>query len=148
VTHRQCRHTWVQTLIRTQDSVVQTLSTDCSCTPCRCCCRGGHGAPIGGDDEGAHGCAVGGELSGVSGLTKPKLSSTGVEKRLRNGSETARGTAEYRPRSRPALLLEVIDHRGESHCRRTRHRGGRALPVAWCPHGRFPQRSILKTRSL
>ena len=75
---------------------------------------------------------------------KPKFSSIWVEKRLRNGSETARETAEFRPRSRPARLLEVINDRGESHCHRTRHRGGRALPVPGCPQGRFPRRSTLK----
>jgi hypothetical protein len=63
----------------------------------------------------------------------------------RNGSETARETAVYRPRSRPALLLEVINDRGELHCHRTRHRGGRALPVPGCPQGRFPRRSTLKS---
>jgi hypothetical protein len=65
--------------------------------------------------------------------------------RLRNGAETAdRETADFRPRSRPALLLEVINDRGELHCHRIRHRGGRALPVPGCPQGRFPRRSTLK----
>ena len=41
----------------------------------------------------------------------------------KNGSETAGETADFRPRSRPALLQEVINDRGELHCRRTMHRG-------------------------
>jgi hypothetical protein len=104
-------------------------------TPGACRYRGRRGAPMGGGDGGTHGCAVGGELSAVSGPQKPKFSSIWVEERLRNGSETAGGTAEYRPKSRPALLLEVINDRGESCCHRTRHRGGRALPVPGCPCG-------------
>ena len=113
-------------------------------TPCACRCRGERGAPMGGGDGGTHGCAVGGGLSSVSGPQKTKFSSIWVEERLRNGSETAGETAEFRSRSRPAILLEVIDDRGESHCHRTRHRGGRALPVPGCPQGRFPRRSTLK----
>jgi hypothetical protein len=97
----------------------------------------------GGGDGGTHGCTVGGELSAVSGSQKPKFSSIWVEERLRNGSETARETAEFRPRSRPARLLEVINDRGESHCHRNRHRGGRALPVPGCPQGHLPRRSTL-----
>ena len=109
-----------------------------------CCgCRGGRDTPMGGGDGGTNGCVVGGWALGVSGPQKPKFSSIWVEKRLRNGSETARETAEFRPRSRPALLLEVINDRGELHCHRTRHRGGRALPVPGCPQGRFPRRSTL-----
>jgi hypothetical protein len=111
---------------------------------CRCRCHGERGGPMGGGDAGTNGCAVGGEALGVSGSQKPKFSSIWVEKRTRNGSRTARETAEYRPRSRPALLLEVINDRGESHCHRTRHRGGRALPVPGCPQGRFPRRSTFK----
>ena len=114
-------------------------------TPCPCRCRGGRGAPMGGGDGGTHGCAVGCGLSSVSGPQKPKFSSIWVEKRLRNGSETAGETAEFRSRSRPAILPEVINDRGESHCHRTRHRGGRALPVPGCPQGRFPRRSTLTT---
>ena len=107
-----------------------------------CCgCRGGRDTLMGGGDGGTNGCVVGGEALGVSGPQKPKFSSIWVEKRLRNGKETARGTADFRPRSRPALLLEVINDRGESHCHRTRHRGGPALPVPGCPQGRFPRRS-------
>ena len=78
---------------------------------------------------------------------KPKFSSIWVEKRLRNGSETARETAEFRPRSRPALLLEVINDRGELHCHRTRHRGGRALPMSGCPEGRFTSRVDFEIRA-
>ena len=111
---------------------------------CPCRCRVGRGVPMGEGGGGTHGCAVGGGASGVSGPQKPKFSSIWVEKRLRNGSETAGETAEFRPRSRPALLLDVINDRGESHCHRTRHRGGRALPVPGCPQGRFPRRSTLK----
>ena len=69
-----------------------------------------------------------------------------IEKRLRNGSGTSRETAEFRPSPRPALLLEVVNDRGESHFHRTRHQGGRALPVLGCPKGRrFPRHSILKS---
>jgi hypothetical protein len=42
----------------------------------------------------------------------------------------------------------VINDRGESHCHRTRHRGGRALLVLGCPQGRFPRRSTLKVQNL
>ena len=115
---------------------------------CCCGCRGGRDTPMGGGDGGTNGCVVGGWALGVSGPQKPKFSSIWVEKRLRNGPETARETAEYRPRSRPALLLEVINDRGELHCHRTRHRGGRALPVPGCPQGRFPRRSTLKHYNL
>ena len=112
---------------------------------CRCRFRGGSDGPMGGGDGGTNGCAVGGEALGVSGPQKPNFSSIWMEKRLRNGSGTARGTArgtaEYRPRSRLALLPKVMNDRGESHCHRTRHRGGRALPVLGCPQGRFPRRS-------
>ena len=81
-----------------------------------CCrCRGGRDTPMGGGDGGTNGCIVGGEALGVSGPQNPKFSSIWVEKRLRNGPETAIETAEYRPRSRPALLLEVINDRGELH---------------------------------
>jgi hypothetical protein len=113
---------------------------------CRCRCRGGHGGPMGRDNGETNGCVVGGEAVGVSGPQKPDFLSIWVEKRLRNGSETAKETAEYRPRSRPTLLLlvEVINDRGESHCHRTRHRGGGALPVPGCPQGRFPRRSTFK----
>ena len=110
---------------------------------CRCGCRGGRDTPMGGGDGGTNGCVVVAGALGVSGPQKPKFSSIWVEKRLRNGSETAREKAEYRPRSRSALLLEVINDRGELHCHRTRQRGGRALPVSRCPHGRFPRRSTL-----
>jgi hypothetical protein len=41
----------------------------------------------------------------------------------------------------------VINDRGESHCHRTRHRGGPALPVPGCPQGRFPRRSTLKSKN-
>ena len=75
-----------------------------------------------GGDVGADGCAVGGDLLGVYGHENPIFLSIRVEKRLRNGSATAGETAEFRPRSRSALLLEVINDRGESHCYRTRHR--------------------------
>ena len=111
---------------------------------CRCGCRGGRDTPMGGGDGGINGCVVSAGALGVSRPQKPKFSSIWVEKRLRNGSETARETAEFRPLSRPALLPEVINDRGESHCHRTRHRGGRALPVPRCPQGRFPRRSTLK----
>ena len=115
---------------------------------CRCGCRGGRDTPMGGGDGGTNGCVVGGEALGVSGPQKPKFSSIWVGKRLRNGSETATETADYRPRSRPALLLEVINDRGELHCHRTRHRGGRALPVPGCPQGRFPRRSTLSAQKI
>jgi hypothetical protein len=85
---------------------------------------------------------------GVSGPQNP-IFSIWVEKRLRNGSETAGGTAEFRPMSRPALLLEMINDRGESYCHRTRHRGGRVLPVPGCPEGRrYPRRSTFKRMQL
>jgi hypothetical protein len=113
-------------------------------TPCRCRFRGGRRGPIGRGNGGTNGCVVGDWAVGVSGPPKPKLSSIWVEKRLRNGSETARGTAEYKPRSQPTLLLEIINARGESHCHQTRHRGGRALLVPGCPQGRFPRRSTLR----
>jgi hypothetical protein len=111
---------------------------------CRCCCRcrGGRGGPMGGGNGETHGCAVGSELLGISGPQKTKFSSIWVEELLRNGWETA----GFRLRSRPALLLEVINDRGESHCHRTRHRRGRALPVSGCPQGRFPRRSTLSER--
>ena len=110
---------------------------------CCCGCRGGRDTPMGGGDGGTNGCVV---VAGALGVSDPqKLSSIWVEKRLRNGSETARETAEFRPWSRPALLLEVINDRGELHCHRTRHRGGRALPVPGCPQGRFPRRSTNRT---
>jgi hypothetical protein len=105
---------------------------------CRCGCRDGRDTLMGGGDGGTNGCVVGGEALGVSGPQKPKFSSIWVERRVRNGSGTARGTAEYRPRSRPALLLEVMNDRAESHCHRTRHRGGRTLPVPGCPTAVFP----------
>ena len=114
-------------------------------TPCRCGCRGGRDTPMGGGDGGTNGCVVGAGALGVSGPQKPKFSSIWVEKRLRNGSETAGETADYRSRLRPALFLEVMNDRGELHCHRTRHRGGRALPVPGCPQGRFPRRSTLST---
>ena len=84
---------------------------------------------MGGSDVGANRCAVGGDLLGVSGPQNPKNSSIWIEKRLRNGSGTSRETAEFRPSLWPALLLEVLYDRGESRFHRTRHRGGRALPV-------------------
>ena len=99
------------------------------------------GAPCpGGVDVEANGCAVDGDILGVSGPQNPKNSSIWIEKRLRNGSGTARETAEFRPHPRPALLLEVINDRGESHFHRTRHRGGPALPTPGCPEGRFVSR--------
>ena len=114
-------------------------------TPCRCGYRGGRGAPMGGGDGGTNGCAVGGDLLGVSGPRISKNSSSWIEKRLRNGSGTARETADFRPSPQPALLLEVMNDREESHSHRTRHRGGRALPLPWCPEGhRFPRRSTWK----
>jgi hypothetical protein len=67
---------------------------------------------MGGGDGGTNGCVVGGGTLGVSGPQKPNFSSIWVEKWLRNGSETARETAEFRPRSRPALLLEVMNDLG------------------------------------
>jgi hypothetical protein len=109
-------------------------------TPWCCGCRGGHGGPMGGGDGRTNGCVVGAGALGVSGPQKPKFSSIWVEERLRNGSETARETADFKPSSRPTLRLEVIN---ELHCHRTRHRGGQALPVPGCPQGRFPRRSTL-----
>ena len=53
---------------------------------------------------------------------------------------TARETTKYRPSPRQLLLLEVMNDRGESHFHRTRHRGGRALPVPGSPEGRFISR--------
>ena len=80
------------------------------------------------------------------GLKNPKNSYIWIEERLRNGSGTARETAEFRPSPRPALLLEIVNDRGESHFHQTRHRGGRAVPVPGCPEGRrFPRHSILKS---
>jgi hypothetical protein len=104
------------------------------------CCRfcGGRDTPMGGGDGGTNGCVVGASAIGVSGLQKPKFSSIWVEKRRRDGSETARETAEFRPRSRPALLLEVMNDRGELHCHRTRHREGRARPCQGAPRAVFP----------
>ena len=49
---------------------------------------------MGGDDGGAYGCAIGGGLSDVSRLQKPEFSSIRAQKRLRDGSGTARDTAE------------------------------------------------------
>ena len=92
---------------------------------------------MGGSDVGANRCAVGGDLLGVSGPQNPKNSSIWIEKRLRNGSGTARETAEFWPHPWPALLLEVTSDRGESHIHRTRHRGGLALPAPGCSEGRF-----------
>jgi hypothetical protein len=66
---------------------------------------------------------IGGGLSSVSAPQNPKFSPIWVEKRLRNGSGMAGETAEFRSRSRPALLREVITDRGELYCHRTRHRG-------------------------
>ena len=106
----------------------------------------GNDTLMGGGDVCSNGCAVVGDLLGVSGPQNPKNWSIWIEKRLRNGSGTARETAEFRPRSRPALFLDVINDRGELHCHRTRHRGGRALPVPGCPQGRFPRRSTLSRR--
>jgi hypothetical protein len=114
----------------------------------RCGCRGGGDTSMGGGDGGTNGCVecvVGGGALGVSGPQKPKFSSIRVEERLRNGSETARETADFRQRSRPALLLGAINDRRELHCRRTRYRGGRALPVPRCPQqGRFRFPDALK----
>ena len=89
---------------------------------------------------GANGCAIGGNLLGVSGPHNSNKSSIWVEKRLRNGSETARGTAEIRPSPRQALLLEIKNDRGELHFHRTRHRRRRALPVPGCLEGRLISR--------
>ena len=105
---------------------------------CRCRFGGGRDTPMGGGDGGTNGCVVVAGALGVSGPQKPKFSSIWVEKRLRNGSETARETAEFRPRSRPALLLEVMNDRGELHCHRTRHREGRARPCQGAPRAVFP----------
>ena len=71
---------------------------------------------------------------------KPRFLSIRIEKRLRNGSGTARETAKSRPSPRQLLLLEVMNDRGESHFHRTRHRGGRALPVPGSPEARFISR--------
>jgi hypothetical protein len=79
---------------------------------CRCRFRGGRDTPMGGGDGGTNGCVVGGGALGVSGPQNPKFSSIWVEKRLKDGSETARATADFRRRSRPALLLEVMNDRG------------------------------------
>jgi hypothetical protein len=117
-------------------------------TPWCCGCRGGRGGPMGGSDGGTNGCVVGAGALGVSGPQKPKFSSIWVEKRFRNGSETARGTAEFRPRSQPPLFLEVMNYRGELYRHRTRHRGGRALLVPGCPQGRFPRCSTLNNFDL
>jgi hypothetical protein len=38
-----------------------------------------------------------------------------------------------------ALLLDVMNDRGEFHLRRTRHRGGWAELAWWCPQGRDPR---------
>jgi hypothetical protein len=111
---------------------------------CRCGCRGGRDTPMGGGDGGINGCVVSAGALGVSRPQKPNFSPIWVEKRLRNGSGTARDTAVFRPRSRPALLPEVRNDRGELHCHRTRHRGGRALPVPGCPQGRIPRRRSTK----
>jgi hypothetical protein len=74
-------------------------------------------------DVGVDGCTVGGDLLGVSGPQNQMFLSIWVAKRLRNGSRTARDTAEFWPSPRPALLLKVINDRGELHFLRTRHRG-------------------------
>ena len=63
-----------------------------------------------------------------------------------------RGMTQKRPKKRPSfdqaprqvLLLEVINDRGESHFHRTRHRGGRALPVPGSPEGRFISRGRVR----
>ena len=85
---------------------------------------------MGGSDVGANRCAVGGDLLGVSGPRNPKNSSIWIEKRLRNGSGTARETAKSRPSPRPTLFLEVVNDCGESRFHRTRHRGGRGGDAA------------------
>ena len=108
----------------------------------------GHDTLMGGGDVWSNGCAVGGDLSGVSGLQTPKNSSIWIEKRLRNGSETARETAEFRPSPRPALLLETMNDRGEFHFHRTRHRGGRALHVSWCSEGRFVRPGSFRSKTV
>ena len=104
---------------------------------------------MGGSDIGANKCAVGGDLLGVFGPQTQKNSSIWIEERLRNGSGTAREMAKSRPSPWPTLLLEVVNDRGESHFHRTRHRGGRALPVPGSPEGRrFPGLSFLKKAQL
>jgi hypothetical protein len=111
-------------------------------TPCRCRFRDGRGGPMGGGDGRPTGAPLAVRRWMFLALKNPIFRPFGS----RNGSEMARATADYRPRSRSALLLEVINDRGELHCHRTRHRGGRALPVLGCPHpqGRFPRRCTLR----
>jgi hypothetical protein len=83
------------------------------------------------------------DLIGVSGPQNPFfLGPFGS----RNGSETARGTAEFRPRPRPALFVQMTTNRGGLLVRWTRHRGGRAQPVPGCPEGRFISRVRLGRR--
>jgi hypothetical protein len=57
--------------------------------------------------------------------------------RPRNGWETAEktaiGTAEKRSSARLALLLVVMNDRGEFHSHRARHRGGWRLPTLSSP---------------
>jgi hypothetical protein len=94
---------------------------------------------MGGGDVGANVCVIGGDLLGVPGPQKTKIAVHWGRERLRNGSETAKGTAKFRPSPRKTLLLDVINDRGESHFHRTRHRGGRAMPVPGLPRGPFHQ---------
>jgi hypothetical protein len=68
---------------------------------------------------------------------RPSIDQGHGQRFFRNSSETARETSEFRPRSRPALFLEVINDHGELHCHRTRHRGGRA-PGQGAPRAVFP----------
>ena len=55
---------------------------------------------------------------------KPNFAPFLAQKRLRNGSGTAVGTAKKHLSARLALLLGVINDRGTFHLHRARHRGG------------------------
>jgi hypothetical protein len=69
---------------------------------------------MGGGDVDVNECAVGGDLLGVSGTQTHKQLCIWVEKWPRTGSQPARETAEFRPSPRRALLLEVINDRGDA----------------------------------
>jgi hypothetical protein len=79
--------------------------------------------------------------NGLTAAQKPNFLPFSARERLRNGSETARGTAKKRLSARLAILLDVINDRGKFHTHRARHRGEWAERVWWCPQGRDPRRN-------
>jgi hypothetical protein len=71
--------------------------------------------------------------NGLTACQNPNFPPFSAQKRLRNGWGTARGTAEKRLGAQLALLLDVMNDRGKFHSHRTRHRGGWAELLWWCP---------------